>query len=265
MPILPIIILGLIQGITEFLPISSSAHLIIAPYLFDFENQGLIIDICLHIGTLLAVIIYFNKDVLSYLKAIPKIFSSKSNEETRDVKNLIIATFPIVLGGGIIYFLNLTHLLRNLQVIGFATIFFGILLYFADIKNTGSNKLNQISFKKVFIIGCSQILAIIPGTSRAGIIYTTSRFYKISRVEAAKFSILLSIPTILLSSFVPISEMITIDNHVVTQNALLAILIAFITAIISINLLLKWVSSHSMLPFVIYRIILGSIILILAI
>ena len=166
---------------------------------------------------------------------------------------------------GIIYFLNLTHLLRNLQVIGFATIFFGILLYFADIKNTGSDKLNQISFKKVFIIGCSQILAIIPGTSRAGIIYTTSRFYKISRVEAAKFSILLSIPTILLSSFAPIAEMIAIDNHVVTQNALLAILIAFITAIISINLLLKWVSSHSMLPFVIYRIILGSIILILAI
>ena len=146
-----------------------------------------------------------------------------------------------------------------------ASIFFGILLYFADIKNIGSDKLNQIGFKKVFIIGCSQILAIIPGTSRAGIIYTTSRFYKISRVEAAKFSILLSIPTILLSSFVPIVEMITIDNHIVTQNALLAILIAFITAIISINLLLKWVSSHSMLPFVIYRIILGSVILILAI
>ena len=85
MPILPIIILGLIQGITEFLPISSSAHLIIAPYLFDFENQGLIIDICLHIGTLLAVIVYFNKDVLSYLKALPKIFNSKNNKETKDI------------------------------------------------------------------------------------------------------------------------------------------------------------------------------------
>jgi undecaprenyl-diphosphatase len=146
MPILPIIILGLIQGITEFLPISSSAHLIIAPYLFDFENQGLIIDICLHIGTLLAVIIYFNKDVLSYLKALPKIFNSKNNKETKDIKNLIIATFPIVLGGGIIYFLNLTHLLRNLQVIGFATIFFGI----QQVGFTKSLELRQQNFQYCF-------------------------------------------------------------------------------------------------------------------
>lgn len=270
MPILPIIILGIIQGITEFLPISSSAHLIIAPYLFNFENQGLVIDVCLHIGTLLAVIFYFKKEVFDYFMAIPKLFSSDSNQETRNLKNLIIATIPIVFVGGLIFLLDLTYLLRNFQVIGLATIFFGILLYFADIKsnkiNTSNkpNELSKISFKKVFIIGCSQILAIIPGTSRAGIIYTTSRFYKVSRVEAAKFSMLLSIPTILISSFIPLIEIIDKKDVTFTGDAIAAILVSFITAMFAINFLIKWVSNHTMLPFVIYRIILGSIILILA-
>ena len=265
MPILPIIILGIIQGTTEFLPISSSAHLIIAPYLFSFENQSLVIDICLHIGTLLAVIFYFKDDVFDYLLAIPKLFSSENSQETKNLKNLIIATIPIILGGGLIFILDLAHLLRNLQVIGFATIFFGILLYFADIKNNQINKLSKINFKKIFIIGCSQILAIIPGTSRAGIIYTTSRFYKISRVEATKFSMLLSIPTILISSFIPLIEILDKKDVTFTSDAIAAVLVAFITAMFAIKFLMKWVSSHTMLPFVIYRIILGSIILILAV
>ena len=265
MPILPIIILGLIQGITEFLPISSSAHLIIAPYLFDFENQGLVIDVCLHIGTLLAVTFYFKKEVFDYLVAIPKLFNSENIEETRNLKNLIIATVPIVLVGGLIFILDLTPFLRNLQVIGFATIFFGILLYFADIKNNQINELSKISYKQIFIIGCSQILAIIPGTSRAGIIYTTSRFYKISRVEATKFSMLLSIPTILISSFIPLIEILDKKDVTFTSDAIAAVLVAFITAMFAIKFLMKWVSSHTMLPFVIYRIILGSIILILAV
>ena len=265
MPILPIIILGLIQGITEFLPISSSAHLIIAPYLFNFENQGLVIDVCLHIGTLLAVIFYFRKEVFDYLIAIPKLFSSENSQETRSLKNLIIATIPIVLAGGLIFILDLTHLLRNLQVIGLATIFFGILLYFADIKSDQTNNLSSIGFKQVFIIGCSQILAIIPGTSRAGIIYTTSRFYRISRVEAAKFSMLLSIPTILISSFIPLIEILNKKDVAFTGDAIAAVLVAFITAMFAIKFLIKWVSSHTMLPFVIYRIVLGSVMLIVAV
>lgn len=265
MPILPIIILGLIQGITEFLPISSSAHLIIAPYLFNFENQGLVIDVCLHIGTLLAVIFYFKKEVFDYFIAIPKLFSSENSQETRNLKNLIIATIPIVLAGGLIFILDLTHLLRNLQVIGLATIFFGILLYFADIKSDQTNNLSSIGFKQVFIIGCSQILAIIPGTSRAGIIYTTSRFYKISRVEATKFSMLLSIPTILISSFIPLIEILNKKDVAFTGDAIAAVLVAFITAMFAIKFLIKWVSSHTMLPFVIYRIVLGSVMLIVAV
>jgi undecaprenyl-diphosphatase len=265
MPILPIIILGLIQGITEFLPISSSAHLIIAPYLFNFENQSLVIDICLHIGTLLAVIFYFKKEVFDYFITIPKLFSSENSQETRNLKNLIIATIPIVLAGGLIFILDLTHLLRNLQVIGLATIFFGILLYFADIKSDQTNNLSSIGFKQVFIIGCSQILAIIPGTSRAGIIYTTSRFYKISRVEATKFSMLLSIPTILISSFIPLIEIFNKKDVAFTGDAIAAVLVAFITAMFAIKFLIKWVSSHTMLPFVIYRIVLGSVMLIVAV
>ena len=106
MPILPIIFLGLLQGITEFLPISSSAHLILAPYLLNFENQSLIIDVCLHIGTLLAVIIYFRQDVLGYLRSIPKLLTKNTNDETKDLKNLIVATIPILIVGG----LSLIHI-----------------------------------------------------------------------------------------------------------------------------------------------------------
>ncbi len=265
MPILPIIFLGLLQGITEFLPISSSAHLILAPYLLNFENQSLIIDVCLHIGTLLAVIIYFRQDVLGYLRSIPKLLTKNTNDETKDLKNLIVATIPILIVGGIIFATGFVDLLRNFQVIGFATIFFALLLYFADFKSQNSITLSRLDFKKIFIIGCYQILAIIPGTSRAGVIYTACRFYKTSRVESAKFSMLLSIPTILLSSFIPLIEIVKTGNLELTVNALIAIVVAFFTAMISINFLLKWVASHTMLPFVIYRIVLGSIILFLAI
>ncbi len=265
MPILPIIFLGLLQGITEFLPISSSAHLILAPYLLNFENQGLVIDVFLHIGTLLAVIIYFRQDIKEYVRSIPKLLDKNASNETKDLKNLILATIPIATIGGIIFIAGLTPLLRNLQIIGFATIFFALLLYFADIKKDVAFSLSSLSFKKVLIIGCSQILAIIPGTSRAGIIYTTCRFYKTSRVESAKFSMLLSIPTILLSSSIPLIEISKNGSFGLTINAIVAMSVAFIVAMISINFLLKWVTSHTMIPFVIYRIILGSIILFIAI
>ncbi len=265
MPILPIIFLGLLQGITEFLPISSSAHLILAPYLLNFESQGLVIDVFLHIGTLLAVIIYFRQDMYDYIRSIPKLLDKNACNETRDLRNLIFATLPIATVGGIIFLTGLTPLLRNLQIIGFATIFFALLLYFVDIKKDVSFRLSSLSFKKIFVIGCSQILAIIPGTSRAGIIYTTCRFYKTSRFEAARFSILLSIPTILLSSSIPLIEIAKIGSFELTIDAIVAMSVAFIVAMLSINFLLKWVANHTMLPFVIYRIILGSIILFLAI
>ena len=138
-------------------------------------------------------------------------------------------------------------------------------MYFADIKSDQTNNLSKIGFKQVFIIGCSQILAIIPGTSRAGIIYTTSRFYRISRVEAAKFSMLLSIPTILISSFIPLIEILNKKDVAFTGDAIAAVLVAFITAMFAIKFLIKWVSSHTMLPFVIYRIVLGSVMLIVAV
>ena len=265
MPILPIIFLGLLQGITEFLPISSSAHLILAPYLLNFENQGLVIDVFLHIGTLLAVIIYFRRDVFEYIRSIPKLLDKTASDETKDLKNLIVATIPIATVGGIIFLTGLTSLLRNLQVIGFATIFFALLLYFVDFRKDTSFRLSNLNLKKILIIGCSQVLAIIPGTSRAGIIYTTCRFYKTSRIEAAKFSMLLSIPTILLSTSIPLIEIAKNGSFELTINAMVAMSVAFIVAMLSINFLLKWVASHTMLPFVIYRIILGSIILFVAI
>jgi len=264
MPLLLIIILGLVQGTTEFLPISSSAHLILVPYLLEIDNQGLVIDICLHIGTLLAVVIYFRKELIDYIQAIPSLFRLNTTAAAQDLKKLILATLPIIFVGGLVFLFGISNVLRNLSIIGIATIFFGLLLYFADIKKGDCNSISNSSFRNIFIIGCSQILAIIPGTSRAGIVYTSSRFFNISRIEAAKFSMLLSIPTIIISSFVPLIQLIKEPNIEITFYALLSIIIAFVTAIISINFLLKWVANHTMLPFVIYRLILGTIILIVA-
>ena len=261
MPLLLIIILGLVQGTTEFLPISSSAHLILVPYLLEIDNQGLVIDICLHIGTLLAVVIYFRKELIDYIQAIPSLFRLNTTAAAQDLKKLILATLPIIFVGGLVFLFGISDVLRNLSIIGIATIFFGLLLYFADIKKGDCNSISNSSFRNIFIIGCSQILAIIPGTSRAGIVYTVTDE---EIIEAAKFSMLLSIPTIIISSFVPLIQLIKEPNIEITFYALLSIIIAFVTAIISINFLLKWVANHTMLPFVIYRLILGTIILIVA-
>tara|TARA_B110001454_G_scaffold204666_1_gene213610 strand:- start:8061 stop:8855 length:795 start_codon:yes stop_codon:yes gene_type:complete len=259
MHFLPVIILAIIQGITEFLPISSSAHLILVSEFADFQEKSLIIDISLHLGTLLAVIFYFRSDFIS-------IFLSffKENEYSQRIlgRNIMIATIPIIIIGGLIYSTEMVNLLRNIQVIALATIFFGVVLYFADIKKSHSVKsIDQISLKGAILIGFFQVLSVIPGTSRSGITYTAGRILNISRYDAAKFSMLISVPTILISSSIPIIEFIKSPNTDQLMFSVVGFLISFIVAYVSISVLLNWVKNHSMKLFVIYRIILGSLLL----
>ena len=257
-----IVILSIIQGITEFLPISSSAHLILFPKFFTDITTNRGFDVALHFGTLLAVIIYLKKDIL-------KIFletTSPDRDNYRgfiDFKNLIISTVPIVIIGFLVNFFDI-NIIRNLEIIGWSTLVFGILLGLAD-KNLRVRKLiDNLNLKDALILGLAQTLAIIPGTSRSGIVITAGLLRGFSRYDASKYSLLLSIPVIIAATTL---ETITLYNEsgvFVTKQMLLGILISFITAYLTINFFMKWIIGASLKIFVIYRIILGITILLYA-
>ncbi len=262
MYLFPVIILAIIQGITEFLPISSSAHLLITAEIINI-SESLSLDISLHLGTLMAVLIYFRIETLNFIKFIMPFSSPKKTAQKNINQNLIIASLPIIFIGGITYISGFAELLRNLHFIGLSTIVFGLALYFADIRsNTENLTLDKLSIRKTLIIGLCQVFAIIPGASRAGVVYTGSRIVGLNRVDAAKFSMLLSIPVIVISASIPIIEIISDPISINFLNLFFGFVIAFLTAYFSIGLLLNWVKKNSMTPFVIYRIILGSVILI---
>tara|TARA_B100000401_G_C52711638_1_gene674102 strand:- start:291 stop:1088 length:798 start_codon:yes stop_codon:yes gene_type:complete len=262
MHIFPVIILAIIQGVTEFLPISSSAHLLITAEMMNL-SENLSLDISLHLGTLLAVLIYFRTEALNFFQFIIPFFPSGKMSKTRINQNLIVASLPIIFIGGLAFMSGFAQILRDLQVIGLSTIVFGLALYFADIRSNEENlKVDNLSYKKSLIIGFFQIFAIIPGASRAGVVYTGSRVIGLNRIDAAKFSMLLSIPVIIMSAAIPIIEIMNDSISINFLYLFFGFIIAFITAYLSIGILLKWVKAHSMTPFVIYRIILGTIILI---
>ena len=257
-----IVILSMIQGITEFLPISSSAHLILFPEFFNDITTNRGFDVALHFGTLLAVIIYLKKDIL-------KIFletTSPDRDNYRgfiDFKNLIISTIPIVIIGFLVNFFDI-NIIRNLEIIGWSTLVFGILLGLAD-KNLRVRKLiNNLNLKDALILGLAQTLAIIPGTSRSGIVITAGLLSGFSRYDASKYSLLLSIPVIIAATTLETISLYNESGVFVTKRMLLGILISFVTAYLTINFFMKWISRASLKIFVIYRIILGITILLYA-
>ena len=204
MSFLPIFILGLIQGITEFLPISSSGHLLVVGKFLDFKQQSLLIDVSLHLGTLGAVLLYFSKESKIILLNAHSVFSNRSDENTLFTKHILFATVPIVIVGGLLFVFGIADILRNLQVIALATILFGVLLYFADIKSNSHITIKELTVQKSFLIGMFQTLSIIPGTSRAGIVYTGSRFLNLDRIEAASLWAILV--TLLVQAWLLVSD-----------------------------------------------------------
>ena len=258
----PVILLAIIQGITEFLPVSSSAHLIIASAFIEFTYENIALDVSLHLGTLLAVIVYFRSDILLIMSGI---IDSQSKGRNTAIQ-IFIATVPIVIFGGLAFMTGIVDYFRNIQVIALSTIIFGIDLYYDDIQNEKKTKtIDELKIGESFIIGLFQVLAIIPGTSRSGIVYSGGRFLNISRIEALRFAMLLSIPTILLSAFIPTYKFIESPSSEFLLMGIVGLIVSFGTAYLSISLLMSWVRKFSMLPFVIYRIILGTILLIYSI
>ena len=244
-----IFLLAIVQGITEFIPVSSSAHLILFSNLFNFNSENLIIDVSLHFGSFAAIIFYFRKEILNFLKNKYLFFL------------IILSSLPILIFGFLLTKLDLVNNLRNVQIIGWTTLLFGIILYFSDLRATKKKIKSDFSLRCALIIGFVQILALIPGVSRSGINISAARFLQFERSEAAKISFWLSIPTLGAIGLYNIQKLIKINDLTITMENNFAILISFIFSLLTIKYFVKYLQKFSMLIFVIYRIILGMVLI----
>ena len=241
-----ILILSAVQGISEFLPISSSAHLIIVSNLYDLKKSSLLIDISLHLGSLLAIIFFFRKDL----------FDLRNNRKLLSL--IIIGSLPLIIFGYILHTTELIHFLRNIKVIAWTTLFFGIILYFADQRKIEQNISTNLNLKSILFIGLFQILALIPGVSRAGITITAARFLRFNRVDSSKISFLLSIPALSGASFLGIKDVFN-QSIEINYLILIAIILSFLFSYTTIKFFLIYINKFSLNIFVIYRIIVALI------
>lgn len=256
-------LLGVVQGITEFLPISSSAHLRIVPALLGSQDYGASFTAVTQIGTIFSVLIYFRNDLLKILISLLK---GSFNRKARDFDfklgiSIIVATIPISLVG----FLGqdfIRSTARNLYLVACILLLFSVVMYIADRFNKQEKDINEISSKQIFIIGLAQTLALIPGFSRSGATITAARFLKVKRDAAARISFLLSVPAIVLSGVYETLD-ISKNNPVGWGPTILATLIAFVVGYLSIAWLIRWLGKHSLTSFVLYRIVLAIIVLLL--
>jgi len=244
-----ILILSLVQGISEFLPVSSAAHLVLVSKYYAFANQNLLVDICLHLGSLLAIIFYFRKDLVKFSKN--KNFLIK----------IIIGTAPIIPAGYLLYETGLINQLRNLEIIGWMSLIFGILLYISDKSKVVRNIDAHFTNKSALFIGLLQVISLIPGVSRSGITITAARMLGFQRFDAAKISFLLSIPTLAAASILGIYNIYKEGSSELNFLAIVAIIFSFIFSYITISLFLNFVKKFSLNIFIIYRIILSLFIL----
>jgi undecaprenyl-diphosphatase len=251
-----IVVLALVQGITEFLPISSSAHLILVPMLTGWPDQGLLIDIAVHVGSLGAVLVYFRDDLAAMLSGIRGAGRGRPGAGRRLILLVAIGTIPVLVAGFLLERMG-TGELRSMAVIGWTSLVFGIALYLADRYAPNRRPVEEMSLGGALTIGIAQVLALVPGTSRAGITITAARLLGLRRDEAARFSMLLSIPTILAAGGLLTLDLIELGEASVSSQALLAGGLAFVSALIAIVLMMRWLQRASYTPFVAYRCALG--------
>ena len=244
-----ILILSLVQGLFEFLPVSSAAHLVLIEKYYSFNNQNLLIDICLHLGSLLAIIFYFRKDLLNFI-----------NNKNFLIK-ILIGTIPIIPVGYIFYQTGFIDQLRNLKVIGWMSLVFGILLYISDKIKITKKIDTEFSNKSAIIIGLFQVLSLIPGVSRSGITISSGRLLGFDRYDSAKISFFLSIPTLAAASILGIYNIYKEGSSELNFIAIIAIIFSFIFSYITISFFLNFIKKFSLNIFIIYRIIFSLVIL----
>jgi undecaprenyl-diphosphatase len=255
MTLIQIIVLSLIQGLTEFLPVSSSAHLILGSRVFSWPDQGLVFDVATHLGTLLAVLVYFRKDLWNMV--VPWLGSGKGDETSRNLGlTLIIASIPAIVAGGLLHSW-VESALRDTRVIAFSTIGFGLLLWWADARFSRSKLMQDMNMKSGFIIGLAQMLALVPGTSRSGITITMGRMLGFDADSAARFSFLLSIPIIAAAGGYGVLQMLLHDAPIDWFQFGLAIVLSALAGWLCIAAFLALLQRVGLVPFVVYRLALG--------
>ena len=244
--IIEVLILSAIQGVSEFLPISSSAHLIIVSSLYEFKSNSLLIDISLHLGSLFAIIYFFREELLDI----------KSNKKLLSL--IVLGSIPLIIVGYILYTTGVIYNLRNIKVIAWTTLIFGIVLYVAD-KSRFDKKISaNLNFKSILFIGFFQILSLIPGVSRAGITITAARILKFNRLDSSKISFLLSIPALGGASFLGLKDLLN-QSAEFNYLVIVAIITSFIFSFLTVKFFLIYINKFSMNAFVIYRIIIALI------
>ncbi len=244
-----ILILALIQGVSEFLPISSAAHFVLISKYYEFNNQNLLIDICLHLGSLIAIIFYFRKDLFNFI------------QNKRFLIKILIGTIPIIPVGYILYQTGLINHLRNLEIIGWTTLIFGIILYISDKAKSNKNIITDFTNKSAIIIGLFQVISLIPGVSRSGITITLGRFLGFNRFDSAKISFFLSIPTLAAASVLGIYNIYKEGSAELNFLAIIAVIFSSIFSYFTIALFLNYIRKFNLNVFVIYRIFLSLLIL----
>ena len=263
MPFLHIVVLTIIQGITEFLPVSSSGHLVLVPLVTGWQDQGLVMDVAVHVGTLAAVLVYFWRDlgqiVLGWL-------GGKWGRRDRRLGRALgfyvaVSAVPVIVAGGAIYALG-HAVLRDPEIVAWATVGFGILLYLADRMGMTIRTVEHLTFAHVLFIGFAQVLALVPGASRSGVTMTAARWLGYERPAAARFAMLMSIPVIAASGAVAGFEVWQQGDPIVYGSAGLAAALSFLVALIAIAGLLALIRRVSFTPFVIYRLALGGAVLV---
>ncbi len=264
MDILQLFVLAVVQGITEFLPISSSGHLILVLLLTTWPDQGLMIDVAVHVGSLGAVVAYLWSDLRAMVAGA---FDWRAggllgHPARRLILHVAVATVPIVLVGLAVS--GVLDQLRRLDVIGWTMLLFGVALYVADQRCRADRSLGDMRLGGALVVGFAQVLALIPGTSRAGITMTAARVLGYERTEAARFSMLLSIPTIAAAGLLMAVELARLGELAVTQDVVVGAALAFVSAFVAIVLMMRWLRHASFTPFVVYRVVLGVVLLAIA-
>ena len=243
-----ILILSAIQGISEFLPISSSAHLILVSSFYDFSSSSLFIDIGLHLGSLFAIIYYFKKDLINL----------RNNQKLLVL--VLFGSIPLIIFGYVIYSTEIINLLRDIEIIAWTTLFFGLVLFLSDKRDINQNISTDLNIKAILFIGLFQILALVPGVSRAGITITAARFLRFNRVDSSKIAFLLSIPALAGASFLGLKDAVQ-QSIELNYLLLIAITFSFVFSFITVKYFIKYVSNFSLTVFVIYRVLVGLILL----
>lgn len=258
-------LVAVIQGITEFLPISSSGHLILLPNLTGLQDQGQVIDVAVHVGTLGAVVLYFWADVKAAAAGLVRLASGRVDTQGAWLALcLCIATVPVVVLGLALKLTGLDDALRSVAVIGWAMLIFGLVLYWADQKGPVAKTADRWSLRDAAVMGLWQALALIPGTSRSGITITAARQLGYARTDGAKLAMLMSVPTIIASGLLLGVEVAATANAAAARDGAIAAAFAFFSALLALAVMMRLLRTVSFTPYVIYRVVLGVILLVYA-